>query len=116
MTGVGALPGAAPVAMAQLEAAAAGVRPQGMDVGTQNSLNVVLEKVALMLGGMGDKQGYKSHTHTRRTLRTLHTLDLANDVSPHSTTPAAPSAALSPSVCTRSVCTQTARKFPPHSQ
>lgn len=34
----------------------------------------------------------------------LHTSDLAKLVSPHSTTPAAPSAALSPSVCTRSVC------------
>lgn len=49
VTGVGVLPGAAPVAVAQLAAAAAGVGPQGADVGTQNSLNIVLEKFALML-------------------------------------------------------------------
>lgn len=74
VTGVGPLPGAAPVAMAQLAAAAAGVGPQGADVGTKNSLNVVLEKVALMLGGRGDKQSglQITHTHTRDSTDVTH--------------------------------------------
>lgn len=69
VTGVGVLPGTAPVAVAQLAAAAAGVGPQGADVGTQNSLNIVLEKFALMLGGMGDKQSGLQITHTHTQTR-----------------------------------------------
>lgn len=42
-------PGAASIAVAKLEAAALGVRPQGLNEGTQYILNVVSEKYALML-------------------------------------------------------------------
>lgn len=107
VTRAGVLPEAAPVAAAQLEAAAAGVGPQRPDEGTQDSADVVSEKDALMLEGRRKWEVYMQMTHNDEwpRLGTVHTLDLANVISPHSTTPAAPSAALSPSVCTRSVCT-----------
>lgn len=62
VTGAGASPGAAPVAMAKLEAAEPSVRPQRTDEGTQDLVDVVSEEDALMLEGgrMAD-----SHTHTQ---------------------------------------------------
>lgn len=50
---VGVSPGAAPVAVAEFEAAAAGVGLEGADEGTQDGVKVVAEEAALVLGGFG---------------------------------------------------------------
>lgn len=64
VTRAGVLPEAAPVAAAQLEAAAAGVGPQRPDEGTQDSADVVSEKDALMLEGRRKWEVYMQMTHT----------------------------------------------------
>lgn len=64
VTRAGASPGAAPVAVAKLEAAAVCVRPQRPDEGTQGRVYVVSEKDALMLEGGRRGGGYTQNTHT----------------------------------------------------
>lgn len=45
-------PDAAPVALAEFDAAAAGISRQGSDDGTQDRVKVVLEETTLALGGI----------------------------------------------------------------
>lgn len=66
VTRVVVLTDAASVALAEFEAAAAGVSRQGPDEGTQDRVKVVLEEAALALGRFGDKQ---SGLHVRNPHR-----------------------------------------------
>lgn len=65
MTRAELLPRAAPVAVAELQAAAMGVGPQRSYEGAQNGLDVVSEKDALMLG-VGWEKGRRLHTDTHK--------------------------------------------------
>lgn len=58
-------PDAAPVALAEFEAAAAGVSRQGADEGTQDRVKVVLEEAALALERFGEKQSDVRNSRTR---------------------------------------------------
>lgn len=72
VTRVGASPDAAPVALAEFEAAAAGVSRQGPDEGTQDSVKVVPEEAALALGRFGEKQSGLHVRNAHRCTRTEH--------------------------------------------
>lgn len=63
MTRGGVSPGAAPIAMAKLEAAALGVRPQRPHEGAQDSLDVGSETDTLMLEGGRSREGHRQPTH-----------------------------------------------------
>ncbi len=76
MTGVGLFSTAAAIAVAKLEAAAVGVRPQRADEGTQVGAYVVSEKDALILDtgeGRGLHTNTHTHTHTNTHTQTHNT-------------------------------------------